>query len=251
MRIDKMIYFLIPVFNEESNIEILAPSLKTCLPEENKYFVFVDDYSSDNTVNVINEFFSHTNFKVITKEKNFGPGHSFNIGFEWIIENSTSDNDIIVTLEGDNTSDLSILKNMVEISKLGFDLVLSSVYAQGGGFDQTSFWRKTTSLVANAFMRFFFDIKVLTLSSFYRVYKISLLNRIKLKYDFIIEEPGFISMIEILVKSINIKASIIEFPMVLSSKKRIGKSKMKVLKTAISYFKFLIKIKSKGHLEKV
>lgn len=239
------IYFLIPVFNEELNIENLALSLKSILPDENKYFVFVDDFSSDNTVKFINDCFIDNDFIVITKDKNYGPGHSFNIGFEWIIENPTSDDDLIVTLEGDNTSDLSILSNMVSISKLGFDLVLSSVYAQGGGFDQTSFWRKSTSLVANVFMRYFFDIKVLTLSSFYRVYKLSLINRIKKDYNLIIEEAGFISMLEILIKSILIKASIIEVPMILSSKKRLGKSKMKVLKTAVSYFTFLLKIKRK------
>ncbi|MEJ0055048.1 MAG: hypothetical protein WDN75_04975 [Bacteroidota bacterium] len=58
-----------------------------------------------------------------------------------------------------------------------------------------------------------------------------------------ISEPGFISMIEILVKSIKANASIIEVPMTLYSGQRKGKSKMKLIKTSMSYLKFLLKKK--------
>jgi hypothetical protein len=68
-----------------------------------------------------------------------------------------------------------------------------------------------------------------------------LIKKIKEKYGIIIKEPGFISMIEILIKSIKLNSSIIEVPMILKSNKRIGKSKMKILKTMISYLKFLFK----------
>ena len=135
---------------------------------------------------------------------------------------------------------MSILPQMMGVISLGFDLVLASPYAQGGGFEKTSFYRKILSFFANMFFRGFFDIKVLTLSSFYRVYKLNLLRKIQNNYNKIITEAGFISMLEILLKSVHLNAKILEIPMMLHFSKRIGKSKMKVMKTIISYLKFFL-----------
>lgn len=234
-----MVYILIPIYNEEANIEALALSLLPALPGYKKFYVFVDDGSSDNSKSVIQTNFSSADFIILGDGKNHGPGSSFNTGFEWILQKSDSKDDTIVTMEGDNTSDINILPQMVKISELGFDLVLSSIYAQGGAFDKTSMARKILSLLANTALRFFYGIKIQTLSSFYRVHKIELLRAIKSKYKTIITEKGFICMLELLVKAIRLDAKIIEVPMVLYSKKRKGNSKMKLFKTSVEYFKFV------------
>lgn len=234
------IYILIPVYNEELNLKELFSNLTKVLPEYSKHYVFVDDKSSDNSVAMIQHLFQNETYHLITKDVNIGPGDSFNQGFKWIFNHSTDPDDLIVTMEADNTSDIKLLHNMICISQLGYDLVLASPYAQGGGFDKTSFFRRILSHLANGFFRYMFKVKVLTLSSFYRVYKISLIEKIIEKYGEPIEENGFICMLEILLKSIKSYASIIEVPMVLFSEKRNDKSKMKVLKTSIRYLKFLI-----------
>lgn len=240
-----MIYFfLIPVYNESKNIEHLAENLCS-LQLKDKYFVFVDDCSHDDTVTKINTLWEGQCYHIIRKEKNIGPGDSFNRGFEWILQHTLSDSDIIITLEGDNTSDLTILSKMITISGLEYDLVLASVYAQGGGFVKTSLLRKLLSYFANMLFRTIFNVKILTLSSFYRVYHITLVKSIKSKYQVIIDEKGFISMLEILLKAISLKAKIIEVPTVLNTDKRTGRSKMKRLKTALSYLIFLFRNKNK------
>lgn len=236
-----MNYFLIPIFNEEQNLELLHSNLTAALSGEEKFYVFADDGSSDNSVKMIRDLFSEEKFIVLGDGSNYGPGYSFNSGFRWILQHSQNSADKIITMEGDNTSDLGILPHMTGISDLGYDLVLASVYAQGGGFDKTSFFRKLISSIANLFMRYAFDIKILTLSSFYRVYHVALIKRIDIKYKEIIEEKGFISMLEILRKAIHCEAKIIEVPMTLRSLNRKGKSKMKVFKTGVSYMKFLMK----------
>lgn len=238
-----MIYILIPVYNEQANILNLYNELSEVLLNESKFFVFCDDGSSDNTVVEIQNLFKDLNFILLKNTVNKGPGYSFNKGFEWILNNSKSDSDIVVTMEADCTSDIKILPTMVSISRLGYDLVLASVYAQGGGFDKTTFTRRFLSAVANLFFRYVFDIKTLTLTSFYRVYSIKILKKIKEKYSTIIEEKGFICMLEILLKAIRVNASIIEVPMKLVSGKRKDKSKMKKLKTLKEYIIFLLKQK--------
>ena len=236
-----MIYFLIPVYNESLNIPNLFGEMKNVLPDQEKFFVFSNDGSTDNSIELIKECFKGMSFQVLSDGVNRGPGMAFNIGFEWILTHSKDNKDVVITMEADLTSDISLLPKMFGMQALGFDLVLASVYAQGGGFDKTSFFRKLISAIANLMFRFLLDIKVLTLSSFYRLYGIDLLRKIKSNNETIISEKGFICMIEILIKSINENAAIIEVPMVLHSGKRAGKSKMKIMKTTWEYLKFFAK----------
>ena len=124
-------------------------------------------------------------------------------------------------------------------------MVLASIYAQGGGFYKTTFSRRLISTIANLFFRFLFNVQVLTISSFYRVYSLTLLKKVKQQYDVLISENGFICMLEILLKSISCNAKIIEVPMTLNSNKRIGKSKMKIFRTIFEYLIFVTSFKKK------
>lgn len=235
-----MLYFVIPVFNERDNLSLLKEEITNVLPEYEKTFVFSDDGSTDGSAQLIEQLFSGFNAVVLGDGKNYGPGHAFDVAFEWVLARpSLSPSDLIVSIEADNTSDKNILPHMVAISNMGYSLVLASVYAQGGGFDQTSFLRKVLSLGANLMLRLGFDISVQTLTSFYRVYHVSLLQKVRSKYAKLITERGFLCMLEILIKCIHTEAKIIEVPMVLDSKRRKGKSKMKLLKTTIDYLNLL------------
>jgi glycosyltransferase involved in cell wall biosynthesis len=239
-----MIYFLVPVYNEEANMVNLFKELTALSIDDEIYYVFSDDGSTDSSKETIQRVFNGRQFIVLGDGINRGPGAAFNAGFRWILDHSKNTQDVVVTLEADCTSDLSILKTMLTLNQLGYDLVLASVYAQGGGFDKTTFLRKLISALANFMYRFLFDIKVLTISSFYRVYKVSLLRTISQRFSStLIAEPGFVSMLEILSKSILCRASIIEVPMLLQSHKRIGQSKMKVVRTTFHYLRYLVRTK--------
>lgn len=211
------------------------------------FFVFSNDGSSDNSIDVIKKHFGGLQYAIVGDATNHGPGYAFNNGFEWILNHSENKDDLVITMEADCTSDITLLPKMIAISRLGFDMVLASVYAQGGGFSKTNFFRKLISSIASLLFRFLFNIKVLTLSSFYRAYTVNILRKIKSQNKQIISEKGFICMLEILIKAIYEHATIIEIPMILNSKRRIGKSKMKVIKTTWLYFRFIIKQKIHPH----
>jgi len=240
-----MIFIVIPVYNEEKNLPNLYHELCNFSFEDSVYFVFSDDGSSDATVPLIKSLFSKTNTIILGDGINRGPGYVFNRAFEWVMNESKNTDDIVLTIEADCTSDLSILPNMLSINKLGYNLVLASIYAQGGGFYKTTFSRRLISTLANLLFRFLFNVQVLTMSSFYRIYSVELLNNIKQRYGVLISERGFICMLEILLKSISCNAKVIEVPMILNSNKRIGKSKMKIVKTMIEYFKFFVLFKNR------
>jgi len=233
------IYILIPVFNESSNIERLAANLIDGFKNYSTTFVFINDGSKDDSVKKLNQYFKESDYKIINYLENKGPGFCFNSGFEWIIKNSQNESDLIITMEADNTSDINLAESMIAFNKIGFDIVLASIYCQGGSFVKTSILRKFLSLIANIFLRFIFDIKVQTLSSFYRLYSIKSIIKIKDNYTKIISENGFICMVELLIKLIKQESKIIEIPMELDSSNRKGKSKMKLIKTSLYYIKFI------------
>ncbi len=236
-----MIYFVIPIYNEALNISNLKKDLTGVLKKETVFFVFSDDGSTDDSIKLLKSEFSAFDYVFLGDGINRGPGAAFNAAFEWILNHSKQPDDLIVSIEADCTSDISILENMVQISRMNFDLVLASVYSQSGGFEKTTFFRRLISAIANLLMRFVFNIRVLTLSSFYRVYQVSLLRKIKSKHDVLIKETGFICMLEILLKAIRSGAKIIEVPTVLQSSKRKGNSKMKIIKTSRQYLGFLFR----------
>src|ERR1044071_3449336 len=102
---ERTVYFLVPLYNEAENIALLHKNITAACPSYKTFFLLVDDGSSDKTIETATRLFgSAQNFHLLTKNKNYGPGDSFNQGFEWILSHSKQhDRDLVVTLEGDNT----------------------------------------------------------------------------------------------------------------------------------------------------
>lgn len=234
-----MIWVLIPVFNEAEGISSFLKALRTSLIPFGKFsIVLVDDGSSDHSKQVIQNKLLPSDYS-IHFEHNKGPGAAFLEGFEFILKKAHYD-DSILTLEGDGTCDLNSLKAMFEELK-SCDLVLASVYLTTNGFSKTSAWRMFVSKMANGISRSYLKLPHKTLTSFYRLWRVELVRKIKLSYPHLIEEPGFICQVELLYKAKLVGAKIVEVPTRVFSDKRIGKSKMKLINTAISHLRFLLK----------
>ena len=123
----------------------------------------------------------------------------------------------------------------------GHDLVLASVYAPGGGFSRPSHYRMAVSNFANGLLRKAFRLDTLTLTSFYRVYDLALLRSIREKFGSFCDERGYICKVELLLRARACGARIAEVPVTLQSHRRIGRSKMKVLKTGIDCLRFMVR----------
>ena len=141
-------------------------------------------------------------------------------------------------MEGDNTSRFNIIEIMLSRSiREGLDVILASPYAYGGDLGDTNIFRSILSHLANGFVKITLGIRgIHTMSSFYRVYKGSLIQ--KLQYRFgnrILERSGFESMVELLMKIIALDGTISEIPLELDTANRAGKSKMNIVKTGLGY----------------
>ena len=129
--------------------------------------------------------------------------------------------------EADNTSDLSVLSEMINKLNMGYDLVLASCYLEGGGVEGTAVHRKLLSFCANLLLRITTPLKdIHTFSSFYRVYRASLIKKACEIYgDTLIQEKGFSCMVELLLKLAKLRIKIAEVPMILKGNLRVGKRK--------------------------
>ena len=236
-------YFVIPAFNEAENIPFLFNNIRRFMLffEQPYHVILVNDGSTDNTTAEAEKHRDTMPLTIKSFEKNQGPGKAFLEGFETALA-MARDDDMVVTIEADNTSDLCPLYKMFEQCRRGHDLVLASVYGEGKVIG-APLHRKIFSRCANLMMQIVFRIrKVNTFTSFFRVYKVSMLRSAYTLYgERLIEESGFICMLELLVKLHSLKYKIAQVPMLLDSKIRVGKSKMKSFNNIKDTLRFTFK----------
>lgn len=236
----RKLLFVVPALNEEQNIARLLSSVCALeLPGYVREFLLVNDGSTDRTRDAVLEFGDRIPVHVEDHPANLGVGQGFRTGFAAAMAR-LSDDDVVVTIEADNTSDLGILPAMLHQLEKGSDVSLASCYAPGGGIKGTTFFRILLSKVANGIIKYVCGVKeVHTYSSFYRAYRAGPLRRVMQAYgDRFIEEAGFVCMVEVVVKLHRRKLRITEVPMVLDGSLRQGTSKMKVMKTMFGYAHF-------------
>jgi glycosyltransferase involved in cell wall biosynthesis len=236
---ERSLYIVIPVVNEAPNLPGLFGGLRAVVSEAAGFEVFVmlvDDGSTDRTPQLARELSEGLNLTVLTHETNRGPGNAFGTAFAHLASRVRPD-DLVVTMEGDNTSRIELIAAMLRRSDEGYDAVFASPYMYGGGILHTRPTRVILSHVANAFVKEFLGVHgLLTVSSFFRVYRGSSLRRLQERYgDRVIERDGFESMTEVVMKLMYLRLSISELPMVLDTTLREGRSKLNTTRTALGY----------------
>jgi dolichol-phosphate mannosyltransferase len=233
-------YVIVPLYNEAANLERLVASFRSLEVDLKSRgvtrYIVVDDGSSDGTADIAERLTAGLELRVIRQEKNLGPGLAFATAFQSLAD-SLRDEDWVVTMEGDNTSRVELVRQMFRRSEEGYDAILASPYMYGGGIVNTTTFRGLLSYGANVFIREVLGIQgILTMSSFFRLYRGSLIRRLQEYYGpSIIERAGFESMIEMLMKMVYLRTPISEIAMVLDTSLRAGKSKMNIRRTILNY----------------
>lgn len=234
-----MAVFVIPAFNEEANVPRLLADLEA-RPDlwTGGRVVLVDDGSTDATVAVARAHAGPLPVEVIPLGRNRGPGRAFDRGFRRALAVVGPDA-LVVTLESDTTSDLGALEAMLAAARAGADVVLAS-HHDGGELMNVARHRRLLSRAASSAIRRSGGLDARTVSSFFRVYRASVLAAGYERHgDGFIREAGFACKAEILVKLSRLDATVAEVPVVLDWSRRAGASKMKVLPTMGGYARLM------------
>lgn len=233
------LYVVVPVLDEAPNLERLFDGLRAAARDAPAFDVsvlLVDDGSTDGTADVARATASGLDLTVLSHERNRGPGHAFGTAFEHLAPR-LGHADLVLTMEGDNTSRTELIGAMLRRIGEGHDSVFASPYMYGGGILHTRPARVFLSHVANTIVKEFYGVHgLLTVSSFFRLYRASAVRRLQAHYGArILERAGFESMVELVMKMVYLRMSISELPMVLDTTRRVGRSKMRAVRTALGY----------------
>ncbi|MFA9461133.1 glycosyltransferase family 2 protein [Thiohalorhabdus sp. Cl-TMA] len=130
---------VIPVMDEEGNIQPMMESLREALAGVDHEVIFVDDGSRDNTVAALKaESYRHT--RVLVLSRNYGQTTAMAAGID------AARGDYIATLDGDLQNDAGDILNMVErMEREGWDVVAGNRKGRKDGW----LFRKLPSKAAN------------------------------------------------------------------------------------------------------
>ena len=236
--------FVVPAFNEQENLPRLLRDLEArpqLFPAGSRLIV-VDDGSEDGTADLIESYDGPLPVELVRLGHNQGPGAAFRAGFAAALDGAP-DEAMVVTIEADTTSDLDILPVMLAQAQAGAELVLASVHG-GGQMIAVSRHRRLLSAGAGYVVRRALGLDVRTVSSFFRVYRVTLLRRGLDKYgDAMITESGFACKAELLAKLSALGARVEEVPVDLDASRRIGESRMPVMQTMLGYWRLMTRMR--------
>jgi len=114
------ISIVVPLFNEEESLVELHERLSkaVCSPEKPIEFLFIDDGSTDNSMQVLSELQNKDpQVRVVQFRKNYGKSAALALGFK------EARGEFIVTLDADLQDEPYEIPNLVKKLEEGFDLV--------------------------------------------------------------------------------------------------------------------------------
>lgn len=108
MNYSKLLSIIIPVYNEQGNVDLLTKAIEDALTEYKYEIIYIDDYSNDNTRNEIKEM-KNPKVVLIEMKKNYGQSSALQAGIEY------AKGDYIVTMDGDMQNDPSDIPMMLDL----------------------------------------------------------------------------------------------------------------------------------------
>lgn len=239
-----MIRVIIPAYNEEKNIggcidEIIDEIKKV----KKKYKIYVvDDGSTDKTSDLLLDIKREIPLEIITHKQNKGVPEAFRSGLTKTSKDS-SENDIILLMEGDATSNAKLIPKILKNINDGNDIVICSRYVKGGGYRNFPLRRLLLSYLANFVMAILFPIRgVRDYTIFYRGYRPWIVKKLIKKHGRgFIKTKFYVANSEILIKMAKFNPRINEIPFVYNYGKKKKPSAMKVISNIRAYILFIYK----------
>ena len=116
---DMMISVVIPIMNEEGNVELLTERLKAVLGLYSNYeIIFVDDGSTDGTLFAIKQVYrADKRFKYLSFSRNFGHQNALKAGLDY------AKGDCVISMDGDLQHPPELIPEMVAKWQEGYEVI--------------------------------------------------------------------------------------------------------------------------------
>lgn len=148
---NKLISIIVPVYNEEQNIDPLLKRLYPVIKDYDYEVLFVDDGSTDTTPEKIkNEAKKHRNIKLISFNRNFGHQTALTAGYEVVR------GDCVISIDADCQDPPEIIPEMVNRWQAGAKIV----YAKRANRQGDNLFKKTTAGIFYKLINFLSDTPI-------------------------------------------------------------------------------------------
>lgn len=235
-------YIVIPAYNEGRNIAPLLGQIERLGSELALSVIVVNDGSADDTLAEARKFLGKLDLDIINHQVNQGVPQTFHDGLAAAAARSDGD-DSIVLIEGDGTSDLTLLPEMSKQLQSGADIVIASRYIRGGAYVNFPRHRTWGSHVVNQVLRALLRLRGVTdYTIFYRAYRAGIVKRALRDYDTrLLTGRSFAANLELLLKLQRYARKNGEVPLRYDYNLKKSRSSMKIGATLMEYQPVLFK----------
>ena len=233
-KVAEPVTLVVPCYNEELSLSYLANTLKSVeeslAPDYELFYLFVDDNSRDATWETLKRIFGENpKCRLLRHPKNLGVAAAILTGLRH------AETELVASIDCDCTYDPHQLQAMLPLMTEGVDLVTASPYHPLGRVLNVPGWRLGLSKGLSMIYGWIVPQKLSTYTSCFRIYRRSTVAEVTLS------EGGFLGVAEMLVLLNLLGRRIVEFPAVLEVR-RLGQSKMKVLKTILGHLRLITRV---------
>ncbi len=237
----RTVVFLLPVYNEAAGLDTLLERIRATAEQESWAckVVAVNDGSSDDSNAILIRWQARLPIEIITHRYNRGLAETLRDGFEWVGDHCAAD-DVIVTMDADDTHDPSYVKAMLaKIDDAGADVVIASRFAPGAEVRGVPRYRELFSTGAYMVLQSALHIPgVRDYACGYRAMRAAIIQAALRRFGgrlIELREWGFICTAEVLWKLSRCGARCAEIPFVLRYDLKASPSKMRALRTIAGY----------------
>ncbi|QDU90008.1 Undecaprenyl-phosphate mannosyltransferase [Pirellulimonas nuda] len=227
---------VLPAYNEEESLPPLLDAIQSTLTAAGVGYevLVVDDGSQDGTARVVSQASFRMPVTLVQHEQNRGLAAALRTGLEAAVRASGPE-DVIFTLDADNTQPPGLMPRMLSMISEGHDVVIASRFQAGSRVVGVPWRRNLMSLAARGLFTVALPIRgVRDYTCGYRAYRATALRDAMNRYgDAFVSETGFSCMVDVLLKLRGQGLVMGEAPMILRYDQKGGASKMRVARTAL------------------
>jgi dolichol-phosphate mannosyltransferase len=222
------ILIALAAYKEAENLRDLVNQIKTISPSST--ILIINDDSGDGTREIIKEI-NYENLIYLERPNKLGLGTAHKLSIFYAIK---FDYEFLLTMDADTSHDPIHIPQLLKSANSN-NFVIGSRFCEGGKSDYSGI-RKIISIMGNFVARNFLGIKLLEITTYYRVYSVKLLK--KLPYNEL-NAQGYSLGVKIVWFMKKLNADLVEVPIHFKDRNK-GKSKIPKFQIFISSFDLLI-----------